>query len=82
MTVTGRIFLPLVSLFMFVMPVLAAPKWPLPEGVKSVEVNSYDMAYQEAGSGVPLVLVHGSINDIECGLRKCRNSRKIIASSP
>ena len=63
MTVTGRIFLPLVSLFMFVMPVLAAPKWPLPEGVKSVEVNSYDMAYQEAGSGVPLVLVHGSIND-------------------
>lgn len=63
MTVTRRIFLHLVSLFIFVMPVPAAPKWPLPEGVKSVEVNSYEMAYQETGSGAPLVLVHGSIND-------------------
>ncbi len=37
--------------------------WPLPEGVKSVEVNGYPMAYRESGSGTPLVLVHGSIND-------------------
>ena len=63
MAVTRRIFVHLVSLFIFVMPVLAAPKWPLPEGVKSVEVNSYEMAYQEMGSGAPLVLVHGAIND-------------------
>ena len=37
--------------------------WPLPEGIKSVEVNGYPMAYQESGSGTPLILVHGSIND-------------------
>jgi esterase len=43
--------------------VQAAPKWPLPEGVKSVEVNGYDMAYQEVGSGPPLVLVHGAMTD-------------------
>jgi esterase len=41
----------------------AEPKWPLPEGVKSVEVNGYDMAYWEFGSGPPVVLVHGSVND-------------------
>jgi esterase len=63
MKATRRFFLHLASLFMFVMPVQAAPKWPLPEGVKSVEVNGYDIAYQETGSGVPLVLVHGAISD-------------------
>jgi len=45
------------------MPVQATPKWPLPENVKSLEVNGYHMAYQDAGSGVPLVLVHGSLGD-------------------
>jgi hypothetical protein len=29
----------------------AEPRWPLPEGIKSAEVNGYDMACQEAGSG-------------------------------
>jgi pimeloyl-ACP methyl ester carboxylesterase len=37
--------------------------WPLPEGIKSVEVNGYPMAYRESGSGVPLILVHGTLND-------------------
>jgi pimeloyl-ACP methyl ester carboxylesterase len=37
--------------------------WPLPEGVKSIEVNGYPMAYHESGSGIPLILVHGSLND-------------------
>lgn len=37
--------------------------WPLPEGIKSVEVNGYPMAYSESGSGTPLILVHGSMND-------------------
>ena len=63
MKATCRFFPHLASLFVFVMPVQAAPKWPLPEGLKSLEVNGYDMAYQETGSGVPLILVHGSIND-------------------
>ena len=40
--------------------------WPLPEGIKSVEVNGYPMAYQESGTGMPLVLVHGSMNDYRC----------------
>jgi pimeloyl-ACP methyl ester carboxylesterase len=37
--------------------------WPLPEGIKSVEVNGYPMAYRESGTGAPLLLVHGSLND-------------------
>ena len=37
--------------------------WPLPEGIKSVEVNGYPMAYRESGNGTPLILVHGSLND-------------------
>ena len=44
-------------------PVGAAPKWPLPEGIKSIEVNGYDMAYQETGAGAPVVLVHGAMTD-------------------
>ena len=39
------------------------PKWPLPAEVKWIEVNGYPMAYQDHGSGVPLVLVHGSFSD-------------------
>jgi len=35
----------------------------MPEGIKSIEVNEYPMAYRESGCGTPLVLVHGSIND-------------------
>ncbi len=37
--------------------------WPLPEGIKSVEVNGYPMAYRESGTGAPFLLVHGSLND-------------------
>jgi len=53
----------MISVLMFTLPVQAAPEWPLPEGIKTVAVNSYDMAYQESGSGLPLVLVHGALND-------------------
>ena len=35
----------------------------LPHGVKKIEVNGYDMAYLESGTGQPLVLVHGSLSD-------------------
>jgi esterase len=41
----------------------SALTWALPEGVKSIEVNGYHMAYRDEGSGVPLVLVHGAVND-------------------
>jgi esterase len=41
----------------------AERRWPLPEGIKSVEVNGYDMAYQEAGAGPHIVLVHGALTD-------------------
>ena len=34
--------------------------WALPAGVKSLQVNGYEMAYVERGTGVPVVLVHGS----------------------
>ena len=37
---------------------VAAPNWPIPDGIKTIEVNGYDMAYREAGSGIPLVLLH------------------------
>jgi esterase len=49
--------------FFLSQPVVAAPKWPIPEGLKTIEVNGYDMAYQETGSGTPLVIVHGALND-------------------
>ena len=39
------------------------PKWPIPPDVKWIGVNGYPMAYQDHGSGVPLVLVHGSFCD-------------------
>ena len=48
---------------MFVTSAQAEPKWPLPKDVKTVEVNGYEMAYQETGSGSPLVLVHGALAD-------------------
>jgi pimeloyl-ACP methyl ester carboxylesterase len=39
------------------------PKWQIPPDVKWIEVNGYPMAYQDSGSGSPLVLVHGAISD-------------------
>ena len=37
--------------------------WKLPNGVKTIDVNGYHMAYLERGQGTPLVLVHGSLSD-------------------
>ena len=54
------IMLTLIGLASFLsLPAVAAPKWPIPDGIKTIEVNGYDMAYQDAGSGIPLVLIHG-----------------------
>jgi esterase len=44
-------------------PVMAAPNWPVPSGVKTVEVNGYPIAYIEAGAGVPVLLLHGMFVD-------------------
>jgi pimeloyl-ACP methyl ester carboxylesterase len=44
-------------------PAVAAPKWPIPDGIKTIEVNGYDMAYQETDSGTPLVLIQGAMTD-------------------
>ena len=39
------------------------PTWPIPEGIKTVDVNGYHMAYQEAGNGIPLILIPGAMSD-------------------
>jgi esterase len=39
------------------------PTWPIPEGIKTVDVNGYHMAYQESGSGIPIVLIPGAMSD-------------------
>jgi esterase len=39
------------------------PNWPIPSEIKWEAVNGYPMAYRDAGSGTPIVLVHGSAND-------------------
>lgn len=39
------------------------PRWPVPADVSVVEINGYPIAYQDTGSGAPVVLVHGSLND-------------------
>jgi pimeloyl-ACP methyl ester carboxylesterase len=35
-------------------------KWKVPDSVKTVEVNGYPMAYHEAGTGTPVILIHGA----------------------
>jgi esterase len=40
--------------------------WKLPDGVKTVEVNGYPMAYKELGSGPTVILVHGVMCDYRC----------------
>jgi pimeloyl-ACP methyl ester carboxylesterase len=37
--------------------------WPLPPGVKTMPANGYPMAYVEQGTGVVVVLVHGTNGD-------------------
>jgi pimeloyl-ACP methyl ester carboxylesterase len=38
----------------------APAAWPIPEGVRTVEVNGYPLAYAEAGTGAPVVFIHGA----------------------
>ncbi|MDE2363398.1 MAG: alpha/beta hydrolase [Hyphomicrobiales bacterium] len=39
------------------------PAWPLPPGVRTIDIDGYPMAWREEGAGPPLVLVHGSFSD-------------------
>jgi esterase len=41
----------------------AHAQWAIPDGVRTVQVGGYPLAYQESGSGEPVVLVHGSLGD-------------------
>lgn len=41
----------------------ASPSWRIPDGLKTVNVNNYPMAYREEGQGDPVVLVHGAMLD-------------------
>ena len=44
-------------------PGVMAHTWELPPDVKTLPVNGYEMAYLERGTGVPVVLVHGTVSD-------------------
>lgn len=40
--------------------------WALPDGVKTLGVNGYPMAFQDKGSGPTVLLVHGAMCDYRC----------------
>lgn len=42
------------------LPAVAATDWQIPQGVKTVSVNGYPVAYIESGAGVPIVILHGT----------------------
>ncbi|MEO8628997.1 MAG: alpha/beta hydrolase [Betaproteobacteria bacterium] len=44
-------------------PCVIAATRELPPDVKTLEVNGYEMAFVERGTGVPVVLVHGTVSD-------------------
>jgi esterase len=57
------------------------PRWPIPSGVRWIEVNGYPMAYQDNGSGVPLILVHGAFWDYRlwlCQLKPFSRRHRVL----
>ena len=56
----GLFFLVIACLLVHV-NMAAAEEWK--PTVKTMQVNQYDMAYVERGSGPPLILVHGALSD-------------------
>ncbi|MCB1541034.1 MAG: alpha/beta hydrolase [Rhodoblastus sp.] len=62
----------------------ALTPWPIPPGLKTIEVDGYPMAYQEAGAGAPLLLVHGSFCDYrywEAQVAPLARDRRVFAVS-
>jgi len=58
-----------------------ALKWPIPADVNWIEVNGYPMAYQDHGTGAPIVLVHGSLCDYrlwECQLEAFSRQHRLL----
>ncbi len=39
------------------------PAWQIPEDLKVADIGGYPMAYQDVGSGEPVLFVHGSMTD-------------------
>jgi len=61
-----------------------APGWTIPEGVRTVDVNGYPLAYVDAGSGVPIVIVHGAWADyrlFRVQVEEFSKSHRVIAVS-
>jgi esterase len=52
-----------IAFVVVVCPGVMARMWELPPDVKTLQVNGYEMAYLERGTGVPVVLVHGTVSD-------------------
>jgi len=57
------IFAYLISLLMGACQSASTRTWELPADVKAKIVNGYEMAYIERGEGIPIVMIHGSLND-------------------
>jgi esterase len=38
-------------------------RWPIPDGVRTVDIDGYPIAYTDRGNGTPVLLIHGSLND-------------------
>ena len=59
----GRALMGCIAFLMAFCPCVMAGTWALPPDVKTIQVNGYDMAFLERGTGVPVVLVHGTVSD-------------------
>ncbi len=53
----------LVGLFLAACAATTIRAWELPQGVKALPVNEYQMAYLDQGSGETVILVHGTVGD-------------------
>jgi pimeloyl-ACP methyl ester carboxylesterase len=44
-------------------PAAARPLWPIPAGLKTVDVDGYPIAFTEAGQGETVLILHGALFD-------------------